>query len=177
MTRALALPQARFAAIKALLFGSLAAAVGARRLPDDHIWHRHGHFTHWFAIVDATRREESKGKKARGRRGQGLAPQGGRRNRRPAKTEKLPEAAAPAQGKQVDAKTSPVAAKPEHVEARTHPQERHGLPYILGMLILTLILMAGLIYSIPIMVGLHSPISLLIFGIALWQAWSMNRVA
>jgi hypothetical protein len=45
------------------------------------------------------------------------------------------------------------------------------------MLILTLVLLLGLVYSIPVVVGVQSPISLLIFGIALWQAWMMNRTA
>jgi hypothetical protein len=52
---------------------------------------------------------------------------------------------------------------------------KHGLPYLVGMLLLTLLLMIGLVYCIPVVVGIHSPISLFIFGVALWQAWVMNR--
>ena len=51
------------------------------------------------------------------------------------------------------------------------------LLYLLGMLLLTLVLMVGLMYLIPLYVGFHNPISLLIFGFALWEAWKMNRAS
>ena len=49
------------------------------------------------------------------------------------------------------------------------------LLYLLGMILLMLLLMVGLMYLIPLLVGFHNPISLLIFGFAVWEAWKMNR--
>jgi hypothetical protein len=52
------------------------------------------------------------------------------------------------------------------------PSERNpGVLFTLFVLIVFL----GLACVAPIFVGVHSPISLLIFGLALWQAWRMNR--
>ena len=43
---------------------------------------------------------------------------------------------------------------------------------LLGLLAVTLI---GLAYTIPVQIALASPISGLIFGFALWEAWKINR--
>ncbi len=66
------------------------------------------------------------------------------------------------------------AAQPGAGEKPPHPSVLYLL-YLIGMLLLTLLLMIGLIYLIPLYVGFHNPISLLIFGFALWQAWVLNR--
>jgi hypothetical protein len=78
------------------------------------------------------------------------------------------------------AKVSTVArtdapGKPEDVGRPPHQRGEHGLVYLSCMLMLALVAMVGLIYAIPVMVGIQSPISLLIFAIGLWQAWLMNR--
>ena len=44
----------------------------------------------------------------------------------------------------------------------------------MSMLVLYSILLLGLIYCIPIVIGIQSPITLLIFAVGLWQAWKMN---
>jgi hypothetical protein len=61
--------------------------------------------------------------------------------------------------------------RPENAGNTSRPR---SILYLVFMLALTIVLLVGLIYSIPIMLGIHSPISLVIFGIALWQAWRMN---
>ncbi len=61
--------------------------------------------------------------------------------------------------------------RPEDAAKNPRPRNRF---YILGMLLFALLMMVGLVYSIPIIVGLHSPISLFIFAVGLWQAWKMN---
>jgi hypothetical protein len=63
----------------------------------------------------------------------------------------------------------------QEIARAQHERGEHGLIYLVCMLIFALVAMVGLIYAIPVMVGLQSPISLLIFGIGLWQAWLMNR--
>jgi hypothetical protein len=47
--------------------------------------------------------------------------------------------------------------------------------YLVGMLLLSLLLLVGLMYLFPLYLGFHSPISLLIYAFALWEAWKMNR--
>ena len=54
---------------------------------------------------------------------------------------------------------------------------RSAVLYLLFMLLLTVVLLIGLLYCGPVIIGIHSPISLLIFGIALWQAWKMTRAS
>ena len=97
------------------------------------------------------------------------------------KSEVPPDAVAPKPGGETEAKTKPVAvdvpARPQEVGENPRPRTEHGLLALLGMLILAIVLLLGLVYSIPVVVGVQSPISLLIFGIALWQAWMMNRTA
>ena len=43
------------------------------------------------------------------------------------------------------------------------------------MVLLLLLMLVGFMYYVPLYVGLHSPISLLIFGFGLWEAWRINR--
>jgi len=95
------------------------------------------------------------------------------------KAEASPDAAASKPVRDADARTKPatldVKSPPEDVKDRSQPRRAARLLYLLCMLLVTLVLLVGLAYSIPVLVGIHSPISLLIFGIALWQAWRMNR--
>jgi hypothetical protein len=39
-----------------------------------------------------------------------------------------------------------------------------------------LLILIGLFYSIPVMIAFHAPISGLIFGFALWEAWKINKM-
>jgi hypothetical protein len=98
-----------------------------------------------------------------------------------AKAEATPAAASPkavvrAEGK---AKLAAPEAKGRAGDGETPPRARKtgGPLYLLGMLLFYLILMVGFVYSIPVFVGIHSPISGFIFGIGLWQAWRMNRAS
>jgi hypothetical protein len=76
-------------------------------------------------------------------------------------------------------KTKPAAPDANKVPARSgqnqRPRSAIRLLYALSMLVLASLLVFGLIYCVPVVVGIHSPISLLIFAIGLWQAWKMNR--
>jgi hypothetical protein len=51
------------------------------------------------------------------------------------------------------------------------------LIYLLGMILLLRLILVGLMYLFPLYLGLHSPISGLIFGFALWEAWKINRAS
>ncbi len=62
-------------------------------------------------------------------------------------------------------------------EPRSLARRMGGLLYLVAMLLFYLILMVGFVYLVPILAGIHSPISGFIFGIGLWQAWRMNRAA
>ena len=96
------------------------------------------------------------------------------------KAEARPVAAA---SKPWRSKRRPRAGPPRRSEGPTRGRRRarqrlrgaFQVLYLLVMLLLTLILLIGLIYAVPLLVAIHSPISLFIFGIALWQAWMMTR--
>ena len=60
---------------------------------------------------------------------------------------------------------------------RGRPRNAFDAVPLLLRLILAVIVLIGLAYAIPVIVGIHSPISLLIFAIGLWQAWVMTRAA
>ena len=96
-----------------------------------------------------------------------------------AKAKATPAAADPKAGVHAEGKAKPAApeAKGRAGDGETPPRARTTgrLLYLVAMLLFTLVLMVGLVYSVPIVVGIQSPISLLIFGIGLWQAWRMNR--
>jgi hypothetical protein len=44
-----------------------------------------------------------------------------------------------------------------------------------GQLLFALAFLAGFAYAIPILIGFHSPMGLIIVGIALYEAWVINR--
>jgi hypothetical protein len=98
-----------------------------------------------------------------------------------AKTETRPKKTSSGLERDTETKVMPAAAdvpdEPRDIGKAQHERGEHGLIYLLCMLTLAFIALVGLIYAIPVMVGLQSPISLLIFGIGLWQAWLMNRGA
>jgi hypothetical protein len=52
-------------------------------------------------------------------------------------------------------------------------------PLNLGQAVLALAVVAAVVlafcYAVPILIGIQSPISLLIVGFALWEAWKLNR--
>ena len=95
------------------------------------------------------------------------------------KAEARPVAAASKPALEAEAKSTPAAhdlkGRPEDAGERRRPRGAFQVLYLLVMLLLTLILLIGLIYAVPLLVAIHSPISLFIFGIALWQAWMMTR--
>ena len=103
--------------------------------------------------VDRTRRSPGEDREESSRRGEGRSQSEGRG--------RLPAGRA-------DRKDRP--EEPRRIRVR-------NLFYILGMLLFALLMMVGLVYSIPIIVGLHSPISLFIFAVGLWQAWKMSAAA
>ena len=45
----------------------------------------------------------------------------------------------------------------------------------LGLVLLALGVLIGFTYAIPVLVAFQAPISGLIFGFALWEAWKINR--
>ncbi|MGA2699724.1 MAG: hypothetical protein ABSH35_01320 [Isosphaeraceae bacterium] len=45
----------------------------------------------------------------------------------------------------------------------------------LGVVLLALGVLIGLAYSLPVLIAFQAPISGLIFGFALWEAWKLNR--
>ncbi len=66
-------------------------------------------------------------------------------------------------------------ARPKAAAEEPPPLSILGLLYLLGMVLLLLLMLVGFMYYVPLYVGLHSPISLLIFGFGLWEAWRINR--
>jgi hypothetical protein len=46
---------------------------------------------------------------------------------------------------------------------------------ILGGLVLAVVALTGLFYAVPVLEAVHSPISGLIYGFALWEAWKINK--
>ncbi len=62
------------------------------------------------------------------------------------------------------------AAQPA-VQPAQAPQERPNL----GLVLLALGVLIGFTYAIPVLVAFQAPISGLIFGFALWEAWKINR--
>jgi hypothetical protein len=59
---------------------------------------------------------------------------------------------------------------PEVVQALQNGKEVHGL-----LAVIVGVMSVGLILISPILVGVHSPIGLLITGIALYEAWKINK--
>jgi hypothetical protein len=69
------------------------------------------------------------------------------------------------------------AAAPEKVGAGATAQPVMPASPVLAIGVWTLVTLyvVGYSYTIPIQVGIQSPISLLIVGFALWEAWKLNR--
>jgi hypothetical protein len=44
-----------------------------------------------------------------------------------------------------------------------------------GLALLGVLLLLVVAYAFPVLAAVHSPISGLIFGFALWEAWKMNK--
>ena len=72
----------------------------------------------------------------------------------------------------------PEAGKKDHapagqpiVQPPQAQQERPGLVVVL----LELGVLIGIAYALPVFVAFQAPISGLIFGFALWEAWKINR--
>src|SRR5262249_26206315 len=62
----------------------------------------------------------------------------------------------------------PAAADaPGDVEPRPRPS--------VGRVLVALLFLLGFAYAIPVVIGFHSPMSLIIVGIALYEAWVINR--
>jgi hypothetical protein len=74
-----------------------------------------------------------------------------------------------------DGKAGPEA--PVHAAAAPadKPREPFNLVEFLGFAALLLAVLLGAAYSVPVMIALQAPISGLIFGFALWEAWKINR--
>ncbi len=215
-------------ALKAFILGSLAAAVGAGRLPDDHRRHgveflidgdpgrlygrprranrlrRSGRpvyrllavFLTYSAIVgmfvpDAWQAITSVPKVAREAHeaaGKRAGDDDKSRPNRSAKAKTSEDSARPKAGAQPVAvatrpaveekdrtKPEPTAEKDRDAKVRgRQPRGILGLLFVMSMLVLYSILLLGLIYCIPIVIGIQSPITLLIFAVGLWQAWKMN---
>ena len=95
---------------------------------------------------------------------------------------------APAQVADADGKPAPApapleqakleAGKKDHAPAAqpaVQPaQALHERPN-LGLVLLALGVLIGFAYAIPVLVAFQAPISGLIFGFALWEAWKINR--
>lgn len=95
---------------------------------------------------------------------------------------------APAQVADADGKPAPApapleqakleAGKKDHAPAAqpaVQPaQALHKRPN-LGLVLLALGVLIGFTYAIPVLVAFQAPISGLIFGFALWEAWKINR--
>jgi hypothetical protein len=95
---------------------------------------------------------------------------------------------APAQVADADGKPAPApaphdqakleAGKKDHAPAAQpavqKPQVQQQLPSV-GESLLGLAVLIGLAYALPVFVAIQAPISGLIFGFALWEAWKINR--
>src|SRR5262249_2765181 len=55
----------------------------------------------------------------------------------------------------------------DHADARPHPS--------VGQVLFALAFLLGFAYAIPVLIGFHSPMGLIIVGIALYEAWVINR--
>lgn len=99
----------------------------------------------------------------------------------PARSDSGPRPGAAAAGAGAEGKPRPSApdanGRPDPPGGRPGRRSPWELVYLLGMLLITTLMLIGLVYSIPVLVGFHSPISLLIFACALWQAWIMTRAS
>lgn len=58
---------------------------------------------------------------------------------------------------------------------KPNPFQNMGMGQALGQLAFALLLLLGILYALPVLVGIHSPVGLLIVGFALWEAWKINR--
>lgn len=69
------------------------------------------------------------------------------------------------------------AGDDDEAEAVVLPQPGAGKPVVIGpaMILFGLAAIVGILYAFPIYVGVQSPISLLIVGFAVWEAWKLNR--
>jgi len=91
---------------------------------------------------------------------------------------------APAQVADADGKPAPLeqakleAGKKDHAPAAQPavqpPQVQQEWPG-LSVVLLTLGVLIGFAYSLPVLVALQAPIAGLIFGFALWEAWKLNH--
>ena len=93
---------------------------------------------------------------------------------------------APAQVADADGKPArgPVEAARLEAEKKDHapaprptvqpPRAQREWPG-LGVVLIGLGFLIGIAYSLPVLVAFQSPISGLIFGFALWEAWKINR--
>jgi hypothetical protein len=93
--------------------------------------------------------------------------------RKEAKTDPGQEAKTKAEAK---TKTKPAAADPKKDQPEGVGKKLRPLSalYVFGMRLVVYGIIAGMIFAFPLIVGFHSPISLFIFGVGLWQAWRMN---
>jgi hypothetical protein len=131
----------------------------------------------WRALTSSPEKREQK-KEVAAKKAAGEA----QADRQPKPDTKSAEHAAGAVAKAEAGHVAEAQAKaaPGKAELRINPDgtgedlESHSMLYLVCMLVIALAALVGLIYSIPIVIGFHSPISLFIFGVALWQAWRMN---
>jgi hypothetical protein len=138
----------------------------------------------WQAIVKGWRnRQEAAKEIKRGAMEQPKNDPGGKARAEPAadpdpKKTEARAAVGPKPGARPEADTKPgeADAKVRPGPVREKPPIPHALAlvYLAGVLLLMFLLLIGFMYTIPIRLGLSSPISLLIFGFALWQAWKMT---
>ena len=83
-------------------------------------------------------------------------------------------AAQPAAAQQAEVAASPTEADAEEItEPAVAPAPLNGV----GLIVVFLGMVVGLLFSLPVIIGMDSPLSLLIFGFGLFQAWQTNKRA
>lgn len=98
----------------------------------------------------------------------------------PAKVEQVVAAdnvAAPVTEESSAETPAPPTAAPGEPEVTEVSTEAVTPAAAIGGVFLVLSLFTGLLFSLPVFIGMDSPFSLLIFGFGLFQAWQMNKKA
>ena len=86
-----------------------------------------------------------------------------------------PAAAPGDQARDEAAKKQPAPAAEPPVQPAPAQQQKVSIGGFLLAAVLVLGLLIGFAYSIPVLVAMQAPISGLIFGFAIWEAWKINR--
>ena len=108
---------------------------------------------------------------------QTLDPKTPKRNARRSRVRKRPPPPQPPRPTPGGRKSDSKPLRPRVAKAK-QPAVEKELPSPVGVLLaldVVSVVLIGIAYAIPVYIAIHSPISGLIFGFALWEAWKINR--